>query len=204
MRLVTLGDSYTAGSGTDVPQRDSWPAQLAESLRRGDMRLWVSNLARSGYTSGQVVEDQLGQVAAYEPDLVTLQIGANDILYEETAWYRGNLATIFDELLTILPPERIFAITMPDHTLTDWGRYYGPPEESRAAVAELNETLAQVAGERGIEVIDISLVNELVTTDPSLVIKAEPPVPYPTAKQYAGWVEIIGPRIHRALASIEP
>jgi len=203
-RLVTLGDSYTAGSGTDAPRRDSWPAQLAEALKRGDIRLRLTNLARSGYTSGEVLDEQLGQVATYEPDVVTLQVGANDILTGETEWYRENIGLIFDELLLLLPPERIFAITTPDHTLTEWGDAYAPRAIGSAAVAELNGTLNEVADERGIEVIDIGLVNDLVATDSSLVVKAEPPVPYPTAKQYAGWVEVIGPHIHDALAADEP
>jgi len=203
-RLVALGDAYTAGFGTAAPRRDSWPSQLAEALKRGDVRLWVTNLATSGYTSSQVLDEQLGQVAAYEPDVVTLQVGANDILTGETEWYRENVSVILDELLLILPPEQIFAITTPDHTLTAWGDAYGPREIGSAAVAELNGTLSDVAGERGIEVIDIGLVNELVATDSSLVVKAVPPVPYPTAKQYAGWVEVIGPHIHGALSADEP
>ena len=33
--------------------------------------------------------------------------------------------------LLILPPERIFAITTPDHKLTEWGQAYGSPEAVR-------------------------------------------------------------------------
>jgi hypothetical protein len=125
----------------------------------------------------------------------------NDIIARESEGYRENIAAAFDELLGILPPERIFAITTPDHTLTEWGDAYGSRESGSAAVAELNATLEEEADVRGIGVIDISAVNELVSDDPSLVIGDGP---YPSAKQYAGWVEVIGPRVHDALVGGEP
>jgi lysophospholipase L1-like esterase len=199
-RLVTLGDSYTWGTGTDAPRRDSWPAQLADALtQRSDMRVFLYNLAEESQSSGQLLDEQLGKVASYEPDVVTVQVGVNDIVGNATEWYEGNITTILDELLLFMPPERIFAITTPDHTLTDWGHSKRPE-----AVDALNATLEAVAAERGITVIDIGQVNDLVATDESLLVQDEPPVPYPTAKQYAGWVEAIGPYIYDALTVAEP
>ncbi len=201
LRLVTLGDAYTRGTETAAPRRDSWPAQLVESLERSDVDLWLWNLAESGHSSDQLLEEQLGQVASLQPDVVTLQVGVNDILAKSTDIYRENVTHILDELLTILPKERIFAITTPDHTLTEWGDAYGPRAYGSAAVAKLNLTLTEVAEARGITVIDIGQVNERVSGDQSLVVDEGP---YPTAKQYAGWVEVIGPYIRGALATIEP
>ncbi|RKY16102.1 MAG: hypothetical protein DRQ55_18715, partial [Planctomycetota bacterium] len=88
-----------------------------------------------------------------------------------------------------------------DHTLTHWGKAFGPREDSLAAVEELNATLTDAAGERGIGVIDIASVNELAAGDPSLVIAEGP---YGTPKQYAGWVEIIGPHIREAVLPTDP
>lgn len=202
LRLVTLGDAYTAGTDTESPRYDSWPAQLVSAMARGDVRLHlVKNLAEPGKTSGEVLGSQLDQVASLEPDVVTLQVGVNDIITRETDSYRSNVSAILDGLLLTLGPQRIFVITTPDHTLTEWGDSYGPREAGRAAVAELNATLAEVASARGIGVIDISPVNALVADNPSLVIDDGP---YPTAKQYAGWVEVIGPRMTTALAGTRP
>ncbi len=199
LRIVTLGDAYTRGTDTAAPRRDSWPSQLVESLERSGLSLWLWNLAEPSHTSSQLIEEQLGQVASLEPDVVTLQVGVNDIIAHETDWYHDNVEIILDELLAILGPDRIFAVTTPDHTLTEWGDAFGPREDGSVAVAELNATLAEVAAARDIEVVDIGQVNDLALADRSLVVGDGP---YPTAKQYAGWVEVIGPRVYQALVAI--
>ena len=138
LRLVTLGDGYTDGSGTSSPGRDSWPSQLVDAMRRGGLDVVWLNLAEQSHTSDIVVEEQLGQVASLAPDVVTLQVGVNDIISGDTSFYRQNIELILDELLDILPADRIFAITTPDHTLTDYGLSFGSSREGHAAVEALN------------------------------------------------------------------
>jgi len=204
LRLVTLGDGYTAGTDTGAARRDSWPAQLAAAMDHGDLRLrLVDNLAESGHTSEDVQRVQLPQVEALEPDVVTLQVGVNDIIARDISLedYEANMAQILDALLAIVPADHLFLITTPDHTLTARGGDYGPREAGRADVAEANGILAALAEERDIRVIDISPVNQRVADDASLVVGQGP---YPSAKQYAGWVEIIGPQMRRMLLLEEP
>jgi len=204
IRLVTLGDGYTAGTLTTVPRRDSWPAQLAESLAHAGWTVVFYNLAEQSATSGDLVELQLGQVESLHPDIVTVQVGVNDIVSGSTADYEANLETILTELESFLPAERILLVTTPDHTLTEWGKGFGPTESRGEAVTELNGTLREVGQEHGVEVVDIGPVNALVSHDASLLIQHDPPMPYPSAKQYAGWVEVIGPYVQDALMTLTP
>lgn len=195
LRLVTLGDAYTAGTGTLAPKRDSWPAQLVTAMEHGQVRLrLVDNLADSGQTSEDVRRSQLPQLDALVPDVVTLQVGVNDIIARDISLddYRANLTAIVEELLTDLPPCRIYLITTPDHTLTTRGADWGSRESGHADVVAANTILAEVGSEHGVDVVDIAPVNARVDEDASLVIGDGP---YPTAKQYAGWVEVIGPAI---------
>jgi lysophospholipase L1-like esterase len=204
LRLVTLGDGYTAGTDTPMPRRDSWPAQLAAAMAEGDLQLrLVSNLAEAGYTSEDVRRVQLPQVEALAPDIVTLQVGVNDIIAPEIGLddYRANVAAILDGLLELLPAERLFLVTTPDHTLTQRGGDYGPRQTGSAEVARANGILAALGAERGIAVIDIAPVNVRVSEDASLVAGQGP---YPSTKQYAGWVEVIGGQIRAALLGDAP
>jgi lysophospholipase L1-like esterase len=203
LRLVTLGDGYTAGTDTLAPKRDGWPAQLVQAMEHGTVPLrLVSNLAESGQTSQDVIRTQLPQVESLVPDVVTLQVGVNDII--DNQWrldderYERSLETILDELLHIVSPGRIFLITTPDHTLTAWGRRWGAPEGGNGDVTRANGILRTVAQERGVAVIDIGAVYERVTQDASLVVGDGPS---PSAKQYAGWVEVIGPAMLRVLTT---
>jgi lysophospholipase L1-like esterase len=204
LRLVTLGDAYTAGTHTLAPKRDSWPAQLVAAMEDGDVRLrLVDNLADSGQTSEDVMRSQLPQLDALVPDVVTLQVGVNDIIARDISLddYRRNVTAIVDQLLLDLAPGRIFLITTPDHTITARGADWGSRESGHADVMASHAILEEVATQRGVTLVDIGPVNRLATQDASLVIGEGP---YPTAKQYAGWVEIIGPAMRRVLTSAEP
>jgi lysophospholipase L1-like esterase len=205
LRYVALGDGYAAGVGTAAPKRQSWPVQLAEAMSQGDVRLsLVANLAENSSSSVEVEQVQLPQVAAKAPDVVTLQVGGSDILAASVTLddYRANLGRILDGLLDILPARRIFLVTTPDHTLTERGALRPPGKtEGHAEVVEANAILAELAAARGIPVIDISPVNQRAADDPSLVAGKGPD---PSAKQYAGWVEIIGPQMQRVLRDEEP
>lgn len=205
-----MGDGYTAGTSTLVPGRDSWPAQLVQVMARSDVRLRpVGNLAVSGDSSGDVLGNsgdvlggQLSQVESLQPDIVTVQVGANDIFNgTPLEVYEQNMGDILDGLLEILPKERIFVVTTPDHELTVRGKRRAEQLRVHTRVEDFNAALSEVAGERGISVVDISPVYELVVEDPSLVLGGGP---YPSAHQYAGWAQIIGQQVRQALIPASP
>ena len=203
LRFVTLGDGYTAGTDTPDPRQDSWPAQLEQAMQ-GRVRLrLVDNLAEPGLYSQDIIEDLEWQLETLRPDVVSLLIGVNDVIATQVSLedYRQNVSTILDMLLARLPPARVFVITTPDYTLTGQGRTFGDPADKRAEIAEANRIISEEASSRGIAVIDISPVSDRVPDDPTLVLEGSL---NPSAKQYAGWVEIIGPRMERALTGEEP
>jgi acyl-CoA thioesterase I len=201
LRLVTLGDSYTLGAR--VRRQDTWPSQLIRALsNRVPMQL-AANLAQMGKSSQDVIDEQLWVVGSLQPQLVGLQVGVNDVIFPGITLddYRANIDRILDELLELLPPERIFVVTSPDYTLTAHGADYGDPHEQRAAIGEVNRILKEAAASRDILAVDISPASDRVTDDPSLLTSDGL---HPSAKQYAAWVELIAPRLHAALLGLEP
>ena len=96
LSYLALGDSYTIGEGVD--ERERWPVQLARTVRDhgtdlGDPRI----IARTGWTTAELLE-AIGQSdVSGEWDLVTLLAGVND-QYRGMGLqqYRSAFATLFD------------------------------------------------------------------------------------------------------------
>jgi lysophospholipase L1-like esterase len=196
VRYVAVGDSYTIGTG--VRTRERWPNQLVRALQpEVDLEL-VDNLATNGATSRDVIDDQLPQLADLDPEFLTLLVGVNDVVRRvRPAVYEANLSRILDAMLAVVPADRLLMVTTPDYTLTPHGADYGDPAQQRDAIAALNAIAVDVAAERGIAIVDIAPVADRVTQDPSLLASDEL---RPSAKQYAGWVELIAPTVRALFA----
>lgn len=78
-RIVVLGDSIAYGS--DLPAAAAWPSLLAERLqRRYPGRRWqVINAGVSGHTSADAYVRFHEHVSRYEPHLVLIALGLNDL-----------------------------------------------------------------------------------------------------------------------------
>ena len=74
-RIAVLGDSLTAGFG--LPREDAFPARLEAALRAGGHAWQVSDAGVSGDTSAGGLA-RLDWVLADEPEVVIVELGAND------------------------------------------------------------------------------------------------------------------------------
>jgi lysophospholipase L1-like esterase len=85
-RFVALGDSFTEGLGDPDPDRPNgvrgWADRVAEVLgsQAPDGDFGYANFAIRGRKLRGVLDEQLEPAIALEPDLVTIYIGANDIM----------------------------------------------------------------------------------------------------------------------------
>ena len=92
LRVLALGDSLTAGYG--LAPDDSFPAQLEAALRRAGIQARVVNGGVSGDTSAGGLA-RLDWLLAEKPDLVIVELGANDGLRGlDPASTRDNLDRI--------------------------------------------------------------------------------------------------------------
>ncbi len=191
LRYVALGDSYTIGTATRIAA-ERWPDQLVAALAVPTPALEVvANLGVDGFTSREVIEVELPQLAALDPAFASILIGVNDVVQgvpPET--YRANAAGILDALLERLPPDRIVAVATPDYTVTPQGANYGDPRAQAAGIRAVNQILRGLAAERGIAWVNIHDISLRAANDPSLV--AEDGL-HPSGAQYTLWVERIAP-----------
>ncbi len=195
VRYVALGDSYTIG--TSVQDAERFPDQLVAAMGSDPGLVLVANLGVNGYTSGDLIREELPALEALRPEVVTVLIGVNDVVQGVPAEaYEANVVTILDELLGRLPAERIVAVAIPDYTATPAGADYGDPTAQRAGIAANNATMARLAAERGIAFVDIVDLSEGARDDRTLV--ADDGL-HPSGAQYALWVERVVPVLEIAL-----
>jgi lysophospholipase L1-like esterase len=199
MRYVALGDSYTIG--TSVAEAERFPDQLIDALATGEDAIaldLITNLGVNGYTSADLIRDELPALEALEPDLVTLLIGVNDAVQQvPTETYAANVERILDDLLGRLPSDRIVTVAIPDYTVTPAGGAYGDPRQQHDAIVAHNGIMARLAAARGIAFVDIFDLSLQAATDRTLV--AEDGL-HPSGAQYGRWVERIAPVVRDLLA----
>lgn len=190
MRFVALGDSYTIG--TSVAAAERWPDQLVATLQPVAPTLeLVANLGVNGYTSADLIRDEMPVVAGLRPDFVTLLIGVNDVVQGVApATYAANIVAILDELLGLLPAHRIVTVAIPDYTVTPAGSDYGDPRQQHDGIVTANATMSRLAADRGVAYIDIFDLSLRAAGDRSLV--ADDGL-HPSGAQYAQWVDRILP-----------
>ncbi len=141
-RYLALGDSFTIGTGATPDQ--SYPARLTA---RASCRVELRNVAVNGYTTEDVIEEELTELTRFAPTFVTLAIGANDIVQGRAPdEYREHLRRIL-AAVKAAGARRIVTIPQPDWSLSPAARDFGESPAIHARIVEANgilrdETLA--------------------------------------------------------------
>lgn len=188
VRYVALGDSYTIG--TSVGVAEPWPDQLVARLPELEL---AANLGVNGFTSRDLIEHELPQLASLRPELITVLIGVNDVVQAvPTATYRANVALILDDVSDAVGADRVLVVTIPDYTVTPAGADYGDPARQSAAIRRNNAINTELASARSIAVVDIFDLSLRAADDRSLVASDGL---HPSGAQYALWVERIVPSV---------
>ena len=193
LRYVALGDSYTVG--TSVSSAQSWPSQLVG--RVADLQL-VANLGVNGYTSADLIDEELPALAGLRPDFVTLLIGVNDVVQgvpEEK--YQASVDEILDAVLALVPGDRLLCVATPDYTVTPQGGAFGSPVQQQAGIERVNAILRDACGSRGVRFVpDIFEISQRAAADRSLVAGDGL---HPSGAQYGLWVDAIQPVVEELL-----
>ena len=197
LRYVALGDSYTIGTSTRT-EAERWPDQLVVRLgpRPPTLEL-VANLGVNGFTSRDVIEVELPRLDELRPEFASILVGVNDVVQGVAeATFRANAALILDELRRRLTADRIVSVATPDYTVTPQGAAYGEPTRHSAGIRRNNEILRELAVARDIRFVDIYDLSLRALDDRDLV--ADDGL-HPSGRQYALWVERIGPAVEALL-----
>jgi acyl-CoA thioesterase-1 len=96
-RYLALGDSLSQGVGAVDEADGAFPALLAERWRADGCEVELQNAGVSGYTAGQILDEQVPQIDSFKPTIITFQAGGNDnakgVPIDE---YRDNVKSVLD------------------------------------------------------------------------------------------------------------
>lgn len=106
---VAMGDSAAQAIGASQPE-NGYVGLLAKRIEAETGRqVRVINISVTGARLSDALRDQVPQLAKYDADLVTAEIGANDMLDYDPLRFRQE----YDAFLGALPPGRSVVSNMP-------------------------------------------------------------------------------------------
>jgi lysophospholipase L1-like esterase len=155
---VALGDSYTIGTGLQ-DQSQNFPSLLARRLTaETGIDVALVNLGVNGYTTTDLIREELPVVRSLQPELVTVLIGANDVVQRSTeAAYRTRLAKIYEALAGLaLPATKVVSVSTPDFSALPSAAPFGAAGDLRNRIHAFNRSAQSEATARGFHYADIS------------------------------------------------
>jgi lysophospholipase L1-like esterase len=190
VRYLALGDSYTIGTGASAKARN-YPSILAARLTKAiGRKVGLTNPAVNGFTTLDLIANELGHVDRLKPQLVSILIGVNDIVQGRTAeQYRTSLVRIYDRVAALgLPPGRVVAISIPNWSEVPAAVTFGDKVALRRLTDTFNSFAQREAEKRGFPWIDITAVSTSAMGSPGWISSDQL---HPGDPQYAAWADVI-------------
>jgi acyl-CoA thioesterase-1 len=144
---VALGDSAAQGIGASKPQY-GYVGLLAERIQQQTgQKVRIVNLSVSGAKIQDVIDKQLPELKNYKPDLITVDIGANNVAgnYNSQAFQKE-----YDILASALPQGTVVG-NMP---------YFGGRIRHNTQAVNANQYIAASAKKHGLRVADLQTITK--------------------------------------------
>lgn len=105
---LALGDSAAQGIGASHPMK-GYVGLIAEEIEnKTGKSVRVVNISKTGATMDMYLKEQAPLIANHKPDIVTIEIGANDIARFDATKYRASFKKVLESL-----PDGTYVSNMP-------------------------------------------------------------------------------------------
>ena len=163
-------------------------------------RLWADrgravelrNPAVNGYRTDDLIAHELPLVAVFLPTIVTILIGANDIVAGSSdERYRERLRLIHERVRADAGPAAVYALPQPDWSLSRTGASFGDVPAIAAQIDRFNAIAREEAERAGASYVDIA---PLMRKQMRRGMFASDGL-HPSATAYAQWAEALLDRL---------
>lgn len=190
IRYIAFGDSYTICTGT-TSEAEHWPTILTKHLSESGVATeLVANPSRNGFSTQNLIDNELPLLKTNNIDFATLLIGVNDWVRQvDINIYHKNLNHIIDEIQKkLVNKKHLLLITIPDFGVTPQGSQYGSGRDISKGISEFNAIIKSEATKRGLPCVDLFLISKKMKDNKDLVAADGL---HPSAKEYAIWETLI-------------
>jgi acyl-CoA thioesterase-1 len=155
IRYLALGDSFTIGTGIQ-PER-AFPAVLAQKWREAGHTVELLNPAKNGFTTDDLIGQELRHAVTFAPTFVTVLIGANDIIRgSDDSRYREQIRRIHRGLRQAsIPAKAVIVLPQPEWSRSPAASPYGTPESLRTRIEHFNAVVEEEAELAGCRYVDL-------------------------------------------------
>lgn len=122
-KFLALGDSYTIGQSVD--EKDRWSVQLVDLLRNDFYFTKQDIIARTGWTTAELIDAINTRKVTEQYDMVSLLIGVNNQYRGQSLdEYRTEFRTLLNMSIGFArnQPKRVFVFSIPDWGMSPFGK----------------------------------------------------------------------------------
>jgi hypothetical protein len=168
IKIMPLGDSITYGEGIlgyggyrnllgALLESDGILFDFVGSQQSGEESLSdADNEGHPGWRISNIQEgiDTEGWLETYQPDIILLHIGSNDLRYGNSAYAPGKLSALLDDILSRLPEARVIVARI---IRTRWG--------SDSKHVYYNNAIPEIVASKGSQVSMVDMQDVLAKGD---------------------------------------
>ncbi len=195
LSYLALGDSYTIGEG--ITATDAFPFQLVNLLRDKDLKFEDPHIiAKTGWSSGELIGALEEESIAGPFDLVTLLIGVNNqyrgLPKEE---YRSEFVRLLDIAIAFADGKKdhVYVLSIPDWGLTTFAAENGKNAKIIAEeIDAFNKINREEAMYKHVGYIDITSASREIGKKANMLAQDGL---HPSAEMYATWASSIAKEI---------